>query len=70
MSDRKKKIIKVAVFKISGKAGDKKSHYTAYTVWYSTDWEGCAVVEVEAKNGTEAKKIAIARAVEEGFLNE
>jgi hypothetical protein len=32
----------------------------AYTNWYSPTWPGCCMHEVEAKNGTEAKKLAIA----------
>lgn len=31
----------------------------AYTTWASPSWDGCKVIEVKAKDGTEAKKIAI-----------
>ena len=34
-------------------------HFSAYTLWYNTDWGGCIEYEVEASNGTEAKKIAL-----------
>ncbi len=39
---------------------NKKFLYTAYTLTYNPDWKDCIEVEVEAKNGTEAKKKAIA----------
>lgn len=38
----------------------KKPQYDAYTTWANPEWKGCVVIEVEAKNGTEAKKQAIA----------
>jgi len=43
---------KVAVFRHGNK-------YMAYTKWYSESWDGCRIYYVDAKNGTEAKKIAI-----------
>lgn len=49
------KLIKVGVFPPSG-----DSHvYMAYTRWYNPQWPGCCEHEVEAVNGTIAKKIAI-----------
>lgn len=33
--------------------------YMAYTRWYNPQWPRCCEHEVEAINGTEAKKIAI-----------
>ncbi len=43
----------------------KSLGYMAYTVWYNPAWKGCRVIEVEAKNGTEAKKKAISIAKEQ-----
>ena len=49
------KPIKVGVF-----PPDEGSRtYMAYTLWYNPQWPGCCEHEVEAVNGTEAKKIAI-----------
>ena len=46
----------------------RKSKVGAYTLWYSPDWsageEGCIKYTVSAINGTEAKKIAIAKRLE------
>jgi hypothetical protein len=33
--------------------------YRAYTTWFNPAWEGCRVFEVDATNGTEAKRMAI-----------
>lgn len=33
--------------------------WIAYTRTYNPKWSGCTEIEVEAENGTEAKKIAI-----------
>lgn len=52
----KMKKFKVGVFSEQGK---RKMKYRAYTMWYSTDWQGCRTIEVNAENGTEAKKKAI-----------
>jgi hypothetical protein len=30
----------------------------AYTTWYNRGWSGCIEYDVEAANGTEAKKVA------------
>lgn len=50
------KIFQVGVFTIKG---PRKRKYIAYTKYYNPFWEGCRVINVEAKNGTEAKKKAI-----------
>jgi len=47
--------IKVAVFAERKKRGNGLK-LNAYTMWYNPQWPGCNMVEVEAKNGTEAKK--------------
>lgn len=44
----------------------KKSRVTAYTRWANEEWEGCRVYQVEAQNGAEAKK----RAIAQRFLDE
>ena len=31
----------------------------AYTYWFNESWDGCIVYEIDAINGTEAKRIAI-----------
>lgn len=50
--------MKVATF-FHGDAEDPKiSKVMAYTSWYNPSWEGCVVYDVEAKNGTEAKRVA------------
>ena len=49
-------LFKVGLFRRKGAKGVK---YIAYTVWYDPDWNGCEVFEVEAPNGTQAKKRAI-----------
>lgn len=36
----------------------KKSRVIGYILWYNPEWAGCVIYEVEAKNGTEAKKLA------------
>lgn len=33
--------------------------FTAYTLWYNKEWNGCCEHVVTASNGTEAKKTAI-----------
>lgn len=55
MSETKR--IKVAVFVHATRTG--RDAYTAYTRWYSEEWPGCNIVEVEAKNGDCAKRLAI-----------
>lgn len=34
------------------------SKIRTYTMWYSPEWEGCIEYVIEAKNGTEAKRLA------------
>ena len=34
-------------------------HWSAYTCWYNPSWPGCCLHEVNAQNGTAAKKIAL-----------
>jgi len=59
--------IKVATFRHCEPG--RKPMYSAYTRYYNTAWAGCMVFEVEAKNGTEAKKKAItSRKLVEGDL--
>jgi hypothetical protein len=48
-------MIKVGVFP----PDESDRHYRAYTRWYNPEWPGCCEHEVEAINGTEAKKLAI-----------
>ena len=48
---------KVGVFMKKGKR--VKYIYWAYTIWFNPEWEGCREMEVEARTGAEAKKIAI-----------
>jgi hypothetical protein len=44
---------------------------SAYTMWVNPTWPGCKTIEVDAINGTEAKKIAIKlRRQEEARLTE
>lgn len=50
------KEFKVGVFTRQGK---RKKLFSAYTLWYDPEWKGCCEHIVEAKNGTEAKKLAI-----------
>jgi hypothetical protein len=52
---RPRKLIKVGVFPND----EGSSGYRAYTTWYNPQWPGCCEHEVEAVNGTEAKKLAI-----------
>jgi hypothetical protein len=33
--------------------------FSAYTTWYNPQWPGCIEYEIDAMNGTEAKKLAI-----------
>ena len=47
--------VRVAVFE---HPGPKKIRLQAYTLWYNETWPGCIVYEVEAVNGTAAKKAA------------
>lgn len=49
------KLIKVGVFP----PDDSCRSYRAYTLWYNPQWPRCCEHEVEAVNGTEAKKIAV-----------
>lgn len=39
--------------------GKNKLRYRAYSTYYNPNWEGCRVIEIDAPNGTEAKKKAI-----------
>mgnify|MGYP001603779525 FL=1 len=48
---------KVAVFPRMGKKGYL---FSAYTKTYNPQWDGCNEVSVNAENGTQAKKLAIA----------
>lgn len=50
------KIIKVATFCRKGET--RVSRVNAYTYWYVDHMSDCITYEVEAINGTEAKKIA------------
>lgn len=43
----------------------RKPIYTAYTYWFNPAWKSGKVYTVEARNGTEAKKLAIKLAKEE-----
>jgi hypothetical protein len=47
---------KVGVFPRNGK---RTRRYTAYTVWYNPQWNGCCEHLVIAANGSEAKAAAI-----------
>lgn len=58
MSDRPLKNIHVAVFVHLRE--NRKPMITAYTRWFNPSWSGYNGIDVQAKNGTEAKKIAIA----------
>lgn len=49
-------IIRVAVF--THPREGRKPIITAYTLWYAPSWKPC-MHHVPARNGTEAKKIAI-----------
>ena len=51
------KQIKVAVS--THEREGRKPLVMAYTLWYSPTWPGLCMHTVEAKNGTEAKRIAI-----------
>lgn len=33
--------------------------YTAYLMWYNPSWDGCVQVTIDAKNGTQAKRLAV-----------
>jgi hypothetical protein len=50
--------MKVATFFHGDPADPKISKVTAYTSWYNPAWSGCVTYDVEAKNGTEAKRKA------------
>lgn len=52
------KTIQVGVFTHDRGPG-RKPLITAYTTWFNAAWENCCLHDVDAKNGTEAKKIAI-----------
>lgn len=58
----KTKSIKVGVFPFGKNydAGRKPTQFNAYTTWYNSEWKGCCEHTIEAVNGTEAKKLAIA----------
>lgn len=47
---------KIGVFTSKGK---NKLKYRAYSTYYNPEWTGCRVIEIEAPNGTIAKKNAI-----------
>ena len=49
------RLITVGVFA----PGPHERTYRAYTRWYNSTWSGCCEHEIEAVNGSEAKKIAI-----------
>lgn len=51
------KLIKVAVFVHASRTG--RDAYMAYTRDYNPEWPGCNIIEVEAKNGDCAKRLAI-----------
>lgn len=51
------KVIRVGVF--GDVRASSKPYYRAYTTWYNPEWKGCCEHQVEAINGTEAKKLAI-----------
>ena len=55
MGDNRRKV-RVAVFPYRGKRGYR---FNAYTRIYNPEWEGCNLVDVEAANGNEAKKLAV-----------
>lgn len=46
-------------FKVGVFPGPTKTRFNAYTLWYNPAWDGCCEHTVRAKNGTEAKKLAI-----------
>lgn len=50
--------MKVATFFHGDYADPKISKIMAYTSWYNPAWSGCVMYDVEAKNGTEAKRKA------------
>lgn len=52
------KEFKVGVFT---EQGTRKMKYSAYSLWYNPNWAGCCEHTVYAKNGTDAKKLAIAQ---------
>jgi hypothetical protein len=59
-SDVDLRIKQPKTFKVGVFPNDEgSSGYRAYTTWYSPQWPGCCEHEVEAVNGTEAKKLAI-----------
>jgi hypothetical protein len=49
------KVIKVGIFPFD----ERNTRFMAYTTWYNPQWKGCCEHEVEAVNGTEAKRLAI-----------
>lgn len=53
----RKKLITVGVFPFGE---DRPHRFNAYTLWYNPEWQGCCEHNVEAINGSEAKKLAIA----------
>jgi hypothetical protein len=50
------KTFKVGVFEFQRK---RRVGLTAYTTWFSTAWNGCCLHQVDAINGTEAKRLAM-----------
>ena len=61
-------IFDVAVF-VQEREKGKVPMITAYTIWYSEDWPGYNKIQLEARNGTEAKKLA-KRIVRERYKNQ
>ena len=54
------RIYRVGVF--VHKKDNGRYTYSAYTQWYSPSWSNCREYDVEAANGSEAKKKALALA--------
>jgi hypothetical protein len=40
--------------------GGRKPKFSAYTLWYNPEWDGCVMIDVMASSGAEAKRKAIA----------
>lgn len=57
MASERLKLIKVYTF-YEERPG-RVPRVSAYTMWVNPTWDGCKIIDVEAANGTEAKKIAI-----------
>lgn len=52
------KTFRVATF-VHQRGEGRRPLYNAYTRWFNESWNGCAVFDVEAVDGKEAKKKAI-----------